>query len=129
MLAFLIFMVAGGQLIARQFHALTDQEQRERAFQVAEAGVHYVLWELNHAGQLPASLPTLTNLAVLDPSTGNPVGTFDISLISENVGTEIFVSVTASGRAENSLTSQVIVAGLRSSNNSAYYIDTWDHQL
>lgn len=84
LLVFVIISAASMRIIARQANQTTLQEQEEQAFEIADAGVNYVLWLLSTTGgnltppQLLAAPPaSATNHPVTDRNN-QVIGKFNL---------------------------------------------------
>jgi hypothetical protein len=99
--------------INAQQHAVSEQEQREQAFGLAEAGVHYTLWALESGTYDPQALKAQTTPVVQqvnDPNTKKLLGDFTLTFgVTGAVGSEI-VTVASVGHdaTRNNLCATVI---------------------
>ena len=63
---FVVMAIAVVGIVNRQFHEVVGQEQEEQAFQIAEAGIDYVVWLLDqHLVDLENPQP-ITDYEVVD---------------------------------------------------------------
>jgi len=131
LVAFAIILGAGAALISRQAHQITQQKEIERAFNVAEAGIHYTVWHLNESGLTLSDLkddidagqwPTSSNAEITD-GDNNVVGTFAIVLNSVT-GTE--AEVQSIGSVPNVGLCQTINTTVERIGTK-YAITVWNH--
>jgi Tfp pilus assembly protein PilX len=126
-------MVAGVGLLNTQFHQTTNQEQEEKAFEAADAGLHYTLWMLNKANVAPATLPGQTvTQQVTDPASNETIGSFTLTFTVQPVNGFNEVTVTSLGRDLVMNRRQTIVGKVQEydlgGGTRGYFIKSWDHQ-
>lgn len=133
LIVFVLIFTASIQFIARQSRELTDQEQEEQAFGLADSGVQYTLWLLspNGGNRTPTDLQsnppaTLTDHAVHD-ADGSALGTFTVTLTSADSGS---LALTSTGYdAVKTNRCQTITARLQRSTTGQYKITQWDNHV
>lgn len=132
--AFVVMFIAAATLINRQFHQITQQEQEEQAFQVAEAGVFYALWFIDQ-DLLDLSNPgNVTDYEVTDPTTdpAEVIGNFDLTFTVRNneVGGPVTVDIVSVGEdAVLSELKQTIRATIHSRDGDDFRIVEWRHDV
>ena len=126
---FFALILVGVGIISSQFHQIVNQAEREKTYNIAEAGIRYGLWELMVA-QESANAAQVKGKTVTDPASGATLGTFDLTTQSNKKAETNLVTLTAVGKdaALPSLT-QTIVVILQTTDNKTYSIVSWDHQL
>lgn len=133
----IVFLVSGVLLSGRQFNATVEQEEEERAFHSAEAGVHYALYLLNSqgSGQDEFSLVeqgSWPQQTVFQKDTGKVIGTYDLqfTLLPDGVPGK-GLTVYSLGKDKRGEQCQLIRADLRrvSTLQVAYGVTAWDHDV
>jgi Tfp pilus assembly protein PilX len=125
---FVVMLLAGMRLISLQFRQAVDQEQRNQAFQVAEAGVQYSVWLLNEAEVPYGSLTPITDHEVQDPGSGEVIGTFTVEYTTDTSNGPVIVTATSTGQdALRSDFRETVVARLRREASGKFSLLTWHH--
>lgn len=129
----MVMMIAGIGLLNTQFHQTTDQEQEEKAFGAADAGVQYAYWLLRSGNINPQTLPGQQVIQpVTDPDTGETSGTFTLDFTWQPVGGFDELTVFSSGQDVANKKTQAVVAKIQAydagGGTIGYYIKSWDHQ-
>jgi Tfp pilus assembly protein PilX len=129
-LIFVVLMVGAASLVGNQQRQLVNQEEIEQSFQLAEAGVRYMMWLVNEAGVAPASLESAPVVRTIQDASGQDVGTFELTVtVAQASGTRT-VTVTSVGKdAVRPDLKQTIIAILSSTDNQTYSLLSWNHQL
>lgn len=116
----------------RQLRATVDQEQTERSFQVAEAGIQYTLFLLNsgvyNTEQILTAGPIEKEMD--DEILGEDSGTFTLSFSPvEGAPAGKAVNVTSEGRDSAGISCQHVEARIERFNAEITYygITKWDH--
>lgn len=131
---FLVIAAAWLSFAVRQSHEVTDQEQEEQAFQVAEAGVERALFFLNSGVYTPDDLLGLSSplVGVVQDAAGDIMGSYELTF-SDTGGASLTVTALAHDlEIENRC--QRIVADIEAmtgalADTAEYYARSWDHDL
>lgn len=132
----IVFLVSGVLLSGRQYNATVEQEEEERAFHAAEAGVHYALYLLNSEfyGEDEFSLlskGSWPEQTVSQEDTGKILGTYELMFMplpDGSVGKGL--TVYSLGKDTRGKRCQLIRAEVNrvSTLEAAYGVAVWDHQ-
>lgn len=95
--------------LATNWRATTQISERERAFQIAEAGIEYYRWHLAHAAQdfqdgTATSGPYIHNFF---DKEGNKIGSFELTITPPLTGSTI-VTIVSRGRVASSTINRAI---------------------
>lgn len=130
---FLVIATAWLSFAVRQSHEVTDQEQEEQAFQVAEAGVEYTLFLLNSGVYTVDGLVGLSSpiVQVVSDAAGKIVGSYELTF-SNTGGTPLTVSALAhdlelEGRCQRIVADIEVMTGALA--GTEYYVRSWNHDL
>ena len=131
-LLFIIMMVAAIDYVNQQYKAATDQEEVQRSFRVAEAGVDYTMFLLGQSVQTMTSLKaqgTSAAQTVKEPNTSNVIGSF-VNTYSEPTGgaTTEAIQVISKGTISNNNRCETVRAVIERKNDR-YSLTAWDHVL
>ncbi len=122
---FTVIAIATSTYIDRQYILTINQEQEERSFHLAEAGVHYTLFLLNDGIYTTQELVDMETFTDTVTKSGQDIGRFDLffsSLGSPGEG----VIVTAEGRDTSLDICQAVTATVQRSG-IGYFVASWDH--
>lgn len=136
LLVFVIIVSASIGFISRQSHEITNKEQEQKSFGVADAGVQFVLWLLStDGGKTPLELidmynndPTSTTLnRTLTGSDGEHIGSFSlINFRLDGTGNLSFLSI---GKDKTGGTlCQTIEAIVSPSTANGFQLTSWNHR-
>ncbi len=129
----LVMLTATVTFIGNQFSAGADQEQEERSFHVAEAGIHYVLFLLNQGVNTTEELVSQQELTQSVTEKGVTLGEFTVKISSiAGSQTSEAIQVVSSGRdASRNICQTVVVEIRRTGSHPAgpYEIASWDHAV
>lgn len=141
---FLIVGIAILDLITQEYKLSVHKQDKERAFHVAEAGVDYYRWHLNHDnddfcdGETPGTGNCIDSpygpfIHYYKDSSGNVIGQFSLSIIPPEVGSTIATIESTGYLNSNPSLTRIIEAkvGLRSlaeygflTNDDVWFGDT-----
>ena len=131
-LLFIVMMVAAIDYINQQYKAATDQEETQKAFRVAEAGVDYTMFLLAQNVTTMAALKTQqTSIAqsVTDPGTTTAAGSFINTYTQPTAGTATEgLQVSSKGTTAGSNRCETVVATIEHRGDQ-YSLIAWDHKL
>ena len=134
----IVFLVSGVLLSGRQYNATVEQEEEERAFHAAEAGIHYTLYLLNSPFSAEDEFSLLDKgfwpqQMVQHQDTEDVLGTYDLvfdPLPDEPVDSGKGLSVYSLGQDDRRARCQLLRAEIRRHNRlqAVYRVAAWDHQ-
>jgi Tfp pilus assembly protein PilX len=129
LVTFIVIITAWVQFAARQAHVVADQEQEERAFGAAEAGLRYAMFLLNSDAKEPDELENLAGQEVTGPAGGTAVGTYSLKFDGGGVP----LAVTAIGRSQNVAdrcqTIDAIIDSFEGAlGDTQYYVSQFNHR-
>lgn len=132
LVVFVVIMTAWAQFASRQAHTVTNQEQEEQAFAVAEAGIERSLFLLNSGVHEPDTMISNGSIVdeVINPETGEVTGTYVLSF--SGGGTTL--NVTSVGydfiQAERCQEIDAVIETVTGALSAAqYYVNEFDHEL